>query len=156
MSPLYLIDGYNFLHAVVLKGRDRAHWWSVENQRAVQDWVAGRPLIDARTCIVFDQRSAGAPGGVPAADAADPEASAASAAVTDAEPQVCFAPDADAFILARCAALEGTCTVVVVSADRSLVDRAKQRGARSLSPWKFARYAEEGAPSGHEPPSPRG
>jgi YacP-like NYN domain-containing protein len=134
VSALYLIDGFNFLHAVVLKGRDRARWWSPENQQAVRDWVALRPVADARACIVFDQREPRATG--------DGSASCDTAG----ELEVRHAPDADAYILACCEQLCGTREVVVVSADRSLVDRAKQRGARALSPWAFARYVG-GAPA---------
>jgi hypothetical protein len=122
-----LIDGYNFLHAVVLKGRDRSRWWSVENQQAVRDWVALRPMPGARTWIVFDQRE---PGEVEA--------------VSNDSLEVRHAPDADAYILDCCEALAGSAEVVVVSADRSLVDRARHRGARALSPWEFARYAAGG------------
>jgi YacP-like NYN domain-containing protein len=132
VSTLYLIDGFNFLHAVVLKGRDRAHWWSPDNQRAVREWVALRPVTGARTWIVFDQREPGPPHESPSSD---PDA-------LPGEPEVRHAPDADAYILGCCEALGGACEVVVVSADRSLVDRAKYRGARALSPWDFARYVD--------------
>ena len=137
MSPLYLIDGFNFLHAVVLKGRDRAHWWSIENQRAVRDWVAEHAIVGARTWIIFDQRERRAE---PAASepAASDEPSTPTAA---GGPEVRHAPDADAQILAFCADLRQAWDIVVVSADRSLVDRARRHGARSLSPWDFARYA---------------
>jgi len=140
VSDLYLIDGFNFLHAVVLKGRDRSRWWSPENQRAVRDWVALRPITGARAWIVFDQREPRPPDESLARDGGPTEA-----------PEVRYAPDADAYILERCEQLRGTCEVVVVSADRSLVDRAKQRGARALSPWVFARYAEAGSRGGGAP-----
>lgn len=140
VSTLYLIDGFNFLHAVVLKGRDRSRWWSPENQRAVQDWVALRPITSARTWIVFDQREPRPPNESPVMDGAPTVGL-----------EVRHAPDADAFILACCEELRGTSQVVVVSADRSLVDRAKRRGARALSPWEFARYADGGSRGGGAP-----
>jgi len=159
MSALYLIDGFNFLHAVVLKGRDRAHWWNVENQRAVRDWVAAHPIPGARLWIVFDQRGAGAASSAAAQGTSEPEGAGEVAAqnpstAASGAPEVRHAPDADAYILERCEELRGGCEVVVVSADRSLVDRAKGRGARSLSPWAFARYAERDAPSGGQRPGP--
>jgi hypothetical protein len=141
VSALYLIDGFNFLHAVVLKGRDRSHWWSAENQRAVRDWVALRPMPGARIWIVFDQREPR-----PANESPVPEGEPGG-------PEVRHAPDADAYILACCEELRGASEVVVVSADRSLIDRAKGRGARTLSPWSFARYAD-GAARGDGAPSP--
>jgi hypothetical protein len=122
--PLFLVDGFNFLHAVVLRGRDRARWWSPDKQGLVIDWLArhggGEP---AELWVVFDQRG--------------------SSAGVDVAPlpgslRVYHAPDADADILARCAELAGTREVIVVSADRSLCDRARGHGARRVSPWKFA------------------
>ncbi|HTV24739.1 MAG TPA: NYN domain-containing protein [Polyangiaceae bacterium] len=128
--PLYLIDAYNFLHAVVLKGRERANWWSSENQArvvaAVAALVAERQAFEA--WVVFDRRGtsehAGASGGTP----------------VDAAPgvEVHSAPDADDYIVARCAELSGERELWVVTADRSLGDRARRHGARRLSPWAFA------------------
>lgn len=128
--PLYLIDAYNFLHAVVLKGRERANWWSSENQaRAVAAVVAlcaGRAAFDA--WVVFDRRGmsdeSDAAGGTPVSVAPGIE--------------VHSAPDADDYIVARCAELSGQRELWVVTADRSLGDRARRHGARRLSPWAFA------------------
>jgi len=127
MPPLYLVDAYNFLHAVVLKGRDRANWWSSENQGRVVEAVAalgaGREEFEA--WVVFDRRGATpdlAPGPISARPAIE----------------VHSAPDADDYIVARCAELSGRRQLWVVSADRSLGDRALRHGARRLSPWAFA------------------
>jgi predicted RNA-binding protein with PIN domain len=49
-----------------------------------------------------------------------------------------FAPNADDYIVELCAELRGQRDVVVVSADRALIDRARHRGAARLSPWQFA------------------
>jgi hypothetical protein len=130
MRPLYLIDAYNFLHAVVLKGRERANWWSCENQARVVSAVAalgvGREAFEA--WVVFDRRGTTA------------EAEASGGAPVDAPPgiEVHVAPDADDYIVARCAELWGRRELWVVSADRSLGDRAGRHGARRLSPWAFA------------------
>jgi hypothetical protein len=35
---LYLVDGFNFLHAVLLVGKERPHWWGQGNQQRVVDW----------------------------------------------------------------------------------------------------------------------
>jgi predicted RNA-binding protein with PIN domain len=128
MPPLYLIDGYNFLHAVVLKGRERAAWWSPENQARAVARVAG--LVSGEgveTWVVFDRRGP-----------ADAEAGAAFVEPEEGL-QVHHAPDADDYIVAWCAELSALRDVIVVSADRSLVDRARYRGARRLSPWAFVR-----------------
>jgi hypothetical protein len=139
MPPLYLIDAYNFLHAVVLKGRERANWCSSENQARVVSAVAalavGRQAFEA--WVVFDLRSAtagsDASGGAPVGGAPGIE--------------VHSAPSADDYIVARCAELSGRRELCVVSADRSLGDRARRHGARRLSPWAFA-GGEPGCPPG--------
>lgn len=133
MPPLYLIDAYNFLHAVVLKGRERANWWSCENQARVVSAVAAlgarREAFEA--WVVFDQRGTaadtGASGGAPVGGAPGIE--------------VHSAPNADDYIVARCAELSGRRELWVVSADRSLGDRARRHGAGRLSPWAFADVA---------------
>ena len=147
MTPLYLIDGYNFLHAVVLKGRERARWWSVENQARAVSWVAGLMAGEgAETWVVFDRRGpvegegeAGSLGGL-------------SNSQGPGGVEVHHAPDADDYIVTRCAALSSRREVIVVSADRSLVDRARFRGARGLSPWAFART--EGRVAADDPARP--
>lgn len=127
MSTLFLVDGFNFLHAVVLKGRDRARWWSAEHRARVVEVVTGLVGGGAEAWVVFDERGRAEPspgggdrsGGLP----------------------VHYAPNADDYIVGLCAELSSTRDVVVVSADRSLVDRARFRGARGLSPWAFAALA---------------
>lgn len=126
MVPLILLDGFNFLHAVVLKGQGRAEWWSPAMQARVIDWLERHPGSEpAELWVVFDQRGSGAPALV--APAANPR-----------WPRVLHAPDADACILEHAEALAPAREVIVVSADRSLCDRARRHGARRLSPWKFA------------------
>ena len=145
MPPLYLIDAYNFLHAVVLKGRRRANWWSSDNQRRVVAAVAaiGAEREAFEACVVFDRRGA----------ASDVERALGGAPV-GAGPgiEVHSAPDADDYIVARCAELSGRREIWVVTADRSLGDRARRHGARRLSPWAFAagEPADAGAVAGKE------
>jgi predicted RNA-binding protein with PIN domain len=132
MPPLYLIDGYNFLHAVVLKGRERAAWWSPENQARAVSCIAALVAGEAvETWVVFDRRG---PAQAEAGSVLGP-------AFVEAEGglQLHHAPDADDYIVSRCAELSALREVIVVSADRSLVDRARYRGAGRLSPWAFAR-----------------
>jgi hypothetical protein len=130
MQPLHLIDAYNFLHAVVLKGRERANWWSSENQARVVSAVAalgaGRQAFEA--CVVFDRRGA----------TDDVRASGGAPVEVGPGIEIIAAADADDYIVARCAELCGQREVWVVSADRSLGDRARRHGARRLSPWAFA------------------
>jgi hypothetical protein len=130
VSPLYIVDGFNFLHAVVLRGRDRARWWAPENCAKVVE-VVGALRVDGRPLdawVVFDQRS-------PNEEAGGIETALGGTL------QIHHAPDADDYIVWRCSELARHREIVVVSADRSLRDRAKNHGARGLSPWALERYA---------------
>src|SRR5205085_9558556 len=128
------------LHAVLLEGRDRARWWSTENQARVVEAVArlASGVEPLEVWIVFDQRRA--PGEAGSDESSGP--------VLHEGMEVHHAPDADDFIVARCGELLGRREVVVVSADRSLRDRAKAHGASGLSPWAFARYPARPSASG--------
>lgn len=138
MPPLYLVDGYNFLHAVVLKGRERATWWSPESQARAVSCIL--PLVGegAEAWVVFDRRGPAEASGIDVAGEAG-SLGGSSTAEAHGGLQVHHAPDADDYIVTRCAELASRREVVVVSADRSLVDRARHRGARGVSPWAFAR-----------------
>jgi len=117
MAPLYLVDGFNLLHAAVLTGRSRAEWRGAEAQRRVVELA--EKFGQGEVVVVFDERGS--------------ERAARTERV-----DVRFAPDADEYIVSECAALGSVRSIVVVSADRALCDRAANRGASRLSPWKFA------------------
>jgi YacP-like NYN domain len=140
MRPLYLVDGFNFLHAVLLKGRERAEWWGPENQLRVLEALA--PLAarvePLELWVVFDRRPA----------SGEPRSGVTPDPVLHAGIEVHRAADADDYIVARCADLACRREVVVVSADRSLCDRARRQGASGLSPWAFAGYLAPGSASG--------
>jgi predicted RNA-binding protein with PIN domain len=136
MLPLILIDGFNFLHAVVLRGQARAEWWSPSKQAMVIEWLTQHTGGErAELWVVFDQRGSSA---------------GAAPGQSEGSIQVCYAPDADELIVARCAELTSGREVSVISADRSLVDRARRHGARGLSPWKFAASRRQNGPSSGE------
>ena len=94
--------------------------------RAYLEPVADRPNLSVRSgCtvhrVVFD-------GPRPA-----PEAEAG------AGPRVVFAPDADAWLLARVGEAEDPSRLQVVTADRRLAARARHRGANVVAPNAFLR-----------------
>jgi hypothetical protein len=138
-SPVYLIDGFNLLHAVILRGRDRARWWSGGRQRDVVSFVTGIAEKMSR-----GERGPSIPQFEVVFDAAreDSERFDSSPTAPGALVGVVFAPSADDFIVARVLSLRsGTSRerpVWVVTADRPLADRARHRGAERLSPWQFA------------------
>ena len=116
--PLYVVDGFNLMHAVVLRGRDRKRWWGAENQERVVRLVESFDLGEA--CVVFD---AGRP---------ESERFAGESHI-----DVHFARSADDFIVQLSERLHARRPVFVISSDRALQDRARRFGARRLSPWEF-------------------
>lgn len=135
--PEILIDGFNLLHAVILQGRERAQWWSKENQSQVLQLVArfqpspelGYASTDRpRLCVVFD-----------ASEASEHRMTDRSldAGLVAFE----YAAHADDWIVSRAEGLRET-PPLIVSADRALLDRAGRWGAGRLSPWIFAKMCD--------------
>jgi predicted RNA-binding protein with PIN domain len=115
---LWLVDGFNVLHAHLLKGRDRREWWSAERRRLVIDEAAKLAARGERVVVVFD-------GQRPAGEAEAPE---------DAALRVVFARDADEWILKTMRAAAEPGGVAVVTGDRPVKDRARRFGAHVVSP----------------------
>lgn len=118
-ADLWLIDGFNVLHACLLKGRDRQAWWRAEAQARVAQWLDDFAR-NHDVVVVFD--------------AARPDSERCENAGFSATLR--FAPDADAAIV-EAVRVAGGRHVCVVTADRSLTDRCKALGARTLRPWAF-------------------
>lgn len=123
----WLVDGFNVLHAGVLRGNDRRGWWREDVRARLLARVAAFEDAAAELWVVFDGPG---PGG---------EAERASE-----RPRVVFAPSADEWLLAAVRETPEPSSVVVVTADRQLADRARHRGARVVSPRAFlARCASD-------------
>jgi hypothetical protein len=120
-SPsLWLVDGFNVLHAGVLKGRDRAEWWT---QRRREQLVALAERFDdaaAEIWIVFDGQGPEAPADAP-----------------PGRVRRVFAPSADDWLLAQVRASEAPGCLAIVTADRAVADRARHRGAQVVPPRSF-------------------
>ncbi len=116
----WLVDGFNVLHAGVLRGNDRRGWWREEVRARLLERIAAFEDGAAELWVVFDGPG---PGG---------EAEAASL-----RPRVVFAPSADDWLLAAVRDAADPAAIVVVTADRQLADRARHRGARVVSPRTF-------------------
>ena len=117
---LWLVDGFNLLHAVVLQGRDRKDWWRAEARLRVVDLVRRLDAPGAEVVVVFDGRRP--------PDEPEPEGPG---------PQVVFAASADDWLLRAVRQAPDPSRVTVVTADRQLADRARHRGARVLGPRAF-------------------
>lgn len=116
----WLVDGFNLLHAAVLRGRDRQDWWRAEARERVVDLVRQLEAPGAEVVIVFDGRR----------PADEPERERPG-------PQVVFAASADDWLLAAVRRAPDPARIVVVTADRQLADRARHRGARIVGPTAF-------------------
>ena len=116
---IWLIDGFNVLHAGPLGGRDRSEWWTAPRRDEVLEIAARFDDPTAEVWVVFD-------GPRDAETRAD-----------DRGPQPVFAPSADAWLLERIRTAEDPSRIAVVTADRKLADRARHRGARVYAPRDF-------------------
>jgi predicted RNA-binding protein with PIN domain len=123
-DPIFIIDGFNVLHAVVLVGRDRAGWWQPTAQRRLVEHVERLDLSYPSMWIVFDRR---------------PVMNEAPEDVTSDDPRirVVYAPSADDWIVQEVERLSLQHPMTVVTSDRPLRERVRQVGGFLLSPRTF-------------------
>jgi predicted RNA-binding protein with PIN domain len=117
---LWLVDGFNLLHAAVLRSGDsRKDWWKSANRERVLALARDFDDREAQVVVVFDGSEL-------------PETPSESG------PRVVFAAPADDWLLAAVKAAPQPHRVAVVTADRRLADRLRDRGAQVVSPSAFA------------------
>ena len=125
---LWLVDGFNVLHAHLLRGRDRRDWWSAERRALVVERAQRLVERGERVWVVFDGKR-------PADEAEGPE---------DAPLRVVFAKDADDWLLKTMRAAADPGGVAIVTGDRPVKDRARRFGAHVVSPREWlARCGDE-------------
>jgi len=122
---IWLLDGFNVLHAGPLGGRDRSEWWTGPRRDELLELAARFDDRSAEVWVVFD--------GPREADARDDLRG----------PHSVFAPSADAWLLERVRAAEDPSRIAVVTADRKVADRARHRGARVYAPRDFLARCEQ-------------
>lgn len=125
---VWLVDGYNVLHAGILRGRDRRGWWKAEAQARAVERIA-RFEGEGEIWIAFDRREQSPGDGERGAEPPEPAA--------PPRIHVAFAPSADDWIARRVRAARTPDRVAVVTADRRLAGRARHHGARVVSPSAF-------------------
>jgi len=136
---LWLVDGYNVLHAGVLRGRDRQGWWTVSVQSKL---LAIAETFDdpvAQIVVVFD--------------GAKPEAPQAQEAPPRSRVRLVYAPSADDWMVRHVRGSEAPERITVVTADRQVQGRARHGGANVVSPLAFLARCDRSA--GNPPPSRR-
>lgn len=128
-DTLYIVDGYNVLHAR-FRGADK------EEIFARRDWLADRladfvALQGARALLVFDGRGRQTTSSVP---------------IKGAAVEVVFAGGpytADTLIARRIADQPADVQVVVVSADQEVQRTASRAGVSRMTPMELARQLED-------------
>ena len=141
---IWLIDGYNVLHTVLLGGQPRENidWWGEK----------GRDLLCNRV-LAFDgmaPKPDAAPGPPESLDPgmAAPEPRPGSVWIVfdgkrpspdsgDSNPRIVFAPSADQWIVARVRKAENPQAFAVVTADHQVGGRCRHAGAQVVVPRDF-------------------
>ncbi|MCH2108696.1 MAG: NYN domain-containing protein [Polyangiaceae bacterium] len=133
---IFLIDGYNFLHAILLNGlrkktmpRALSHqssraapelrWWTLPYQKLVLDHLSPLPWQGK---LIFD------------AQRDNSERLRVHSLLHS--PEIIYALSADDYCV-HFARDHQNQDITIVSADRALQDRAARYGARRVTPWGF-------------------
>jgi predicted RNA-binding protein with PIN domain len=119
---LWLVDGFNVLHVVLLHGESRKAWWQSKGRERVVELARAFDAADAEVVVVFD-------GSQPPREGEPANA---------AGPRVIFAAPADDWVLTAVRTAPDPARVAVVTADRRLAARARHRGAQVVAPGIFA------------------
>ncbi len=122
MCRVWLVDGYNVLHASLgaqTRARTRTDWWKAPQRERLVERLSNLSMRFERMWIVFD------------GDRPTPEPS------PETRVQCVFARSADEWIRAAIRNAESASDIGVVTGDRQVGDRARQRGAKVVSPRSF-------------------
>ena len=116
---VWLVDGFNVLHAGVLRGRERGQWWGEAGRSRLLELARSFDDPEAEVWIVFDGPRA--------------------AATTPSLPRlrVVFAPSADEWLLRQLGSARDPSKLGVVTGDRRLAIRSRRRGAQVIMPREF-------------------
>jgi predicted RNA-binding protein with PIN domain len=133
---LWLVDGFNLLHAAVLRGRERREWWRGPARERVIALARCFDDPEAEVVVVFDGQK---PPDEPL--------------VEEGRVRVVFADSADEWLVKAVRQAPDPGRVVVVTADRQVAARARHRGAGVMGPREFAARCRAAGPepSGLEP-----
>jgi predicted RNA-binding protein with PIN domain len=120
---IWLVDGFNVLHAGVLKGRDRAGWWTAPVQLRLLERIARFEPLEAELWVVFD--------------AAHPTSERCAPGPELARVKLVFAASADDWLVRRARQSESPDRLAVVTGDRQVGGRVRHAGAQIVSPRIF-------------------
>jgi len=121
-ARIWLVDGYNVLHAGMLHREDRSQFWSRAHRERLRARVECFGESADEIWIVFD---------------GDREAEHESRATGGASVRTVFAASADSWLVSRVRRAVEPGRLAVVTADRQVAGRARHRGAYVVSPRSF-------------------
>lgn len=124
---VWLVDGFNVLHAGVLQGRERGAWWTEDTRARLLELAESFDDAAAEVWVVFDG---------PRPPPALPE---------EGRLRVVFAPSADEWLLSRLKSAPDPSKLAVVTGDRRLAARSRHRGAQVVKPREFLERCRGGA-----------
>jgi hypothetical protein len=150
-AELWLVDGYNALHAVLLGGgrseERRQDWWRAEQRQRLVDRVSGFRDTATTIRVIFDGPTPGSASDQ-LAEAGEPAGDPGRAAQPRVE--VVFAPSADDWLVRSVRGAPQPKTIVVVTGDRRVAGRCRHAGAAVIAPRAFlahcSRQQEAGEP----------
>jgi predicted RNA-binding protein with PIN domain len=122
-ARVWLVDGYNVLHAGLLHRQDRGRFWSRPHRERLRARVECFQGSADEVWIVFD--------------GTDPGDEPAGRTASGARVRTVYAPSADDWLVKRVRGAERPDELAVVTADRQVAGRAQHRGARVVPPRRF-------------------
>ena len=138
-AEVWLVDGYNVLHAIVLGGEPRGRFWQRDSRARLIERLAARADTTVEIVLVFDGKH--------------------PVEGDDAHPapglEVVFAPSADDWIVRRVRESERAERIGVVTHDRQVSGRCRHAGAIVRAPGNFLAALPRAEPPG-DPGSGRG
>lgn len=118
-ARVWLLDGFNVLHAGLLGDPERREWWTAPNRERLLERAGAFCEPHTEIWVVFD-------GSRPAEESGD-----------ESRVRTVFAPSADDWIVKRVRAVADPAAVAVVTGDHQVGGRVRHRGAHVVSPRRF-------------------
>jgi predicted RNA-binding protein with PIN domain len=138
-AELWLVDGYNALHAALLGGSQsqerRQAWWQAEQRQRLIDRVSSFRDRAASIHIVFD-------GSRPVVGSGKGEGEGEHEDAAGTRVAVVFAPSADDWLVAAVREDQRPERIAVVTGDRQVAGRCRHAGAAVIGPRTFLAYCE--------------
>ncbi len=144
-ATIWLIDGFNVLHASVLGGRDRAQWWNESHRAELLGRLREFDDPGAEIRVVFD--------GPGTKTESESESAASPPTERRASMRTVFAPSADDWLVARVRATPDPARVAVVTGDARVAGRARHWGANVVTPGEFIARCGHAAETASDPRS---